>query len=75
MPQAKGFATRTILDLETTYGADPSVKAGRSMPFNSNNVIGTREQMDPATITAAATPPNPSAGTWTPAAITSSPPT
>lgn len=51
MPQAKGFATRTILDLETTYGADPSVKAGRSMPFNSNNVIGTREQMDPATIT------------------------
>lgn len=62
MAQSKGFATRTILDIENGFGMEPSVKAGKSVPFNSNGVVGTRELQDPGTITGTRNAPDPFMG-------------
>ncbi len=49
--QAKGSKGRLVLDFETTFGQDPSTKAGIIMPYNTLNLSAKQNQNETRTLT------------------------
>jgi len=48
--QAKGARTRTVIDFETIFGANPGAKAGKILPVNTNEVAAKQSLTNPATL-------------------------
>lgn len=62
MTQARGYLGRLVLDFETTFGSNPVTAAGKKLPFNSLEVSGSQNLIDPATITGTRNPVAPGKG-------------
>jgi len=65
MAQARGYRTKTVIDFETSFKTEPSVKAGKVMPFNSNSVVATQNLNTSKTITGTRNPVQPFKGNVT----------
>lgn len=62
MAQARGYKTQLVLDYETAFGVAPVTPAGIKMPFNTMEVVGAQNLIDPATITGTRNPVAPGKG-------------
>ena len=62
MAQAKGYRGRVVIDYETSFGVAPVVPNGISVPFNTMEVVGKQNLIDPATITGTRNPVAPGKG-------------
>lgn len=62
MAAAKGFKSTLALDFETTFGTDPGVPNGLSMPINTFDVKASRTLQQAQTITGSRNPVEPFAG-------------
>ena len=51
-----------MLDFETAFGTNPTTAAGKIMPFNSLELVGSQNLIDPATITGTRNPVEPGKG-------------
>lgn len=51
MAQARGYLSQCVLDFEQSYNTDPATAAGRIMPFNTCDLMGSMDTQQPATIT------------------------
>jgi hypothetical protein len=56
MGNARGYKSTTVIDFETTFGADPAAPAGLVMPINTNTLKGQKNKNRPATITGTRNP-------------------
>lgn len=62
MAQARGYMGQLMLDFETAFGTNPATAAGKIMPFNSLELVGSQNLIDPATITGTRNPVEPGKG-------------
>lgn len=62
MAQARGYMGQLMLDFETAFGVKPTTAAGKIMPFNSLELVGSQNLIDPATITGTRNPVEPGKG-------------
>lgn len=62
MAQARGYMGQLMLDFETAFGTNPVTAAGKIMPFNSLELVGSQNLIDPATITGTRNPVEPGKG-------------
>ena len=62
MAQARGYMGQLMLDFETAFGVNPTTAAGKIMPFNSLELVGSQNLIDPATITGTRNPVEPGKG-------------
>lgn len=62
MTQARGYKTQVVLDYETAFGVAPGTPAGVKIPFNTFEVVGSQNLIDPATITGTRNPVAPGKG-------------
>lgn len=56
MTQARNYKCRLVAAYETTFGADPSPVAGFVLPYNTNEIVGKQNLIDPKTITGTRNP-------------------
>jgi hypothetical protein len=56
MTQALGSNGRLVVDFETTFGVNPSTKAGKALPFNTFDIQSKQTVKDPGTITGSRNP-------------------
>ncbi len=62
MAQAKGYRGQLVLDYESAFGVAPVTPAGVKLPFNTMEVVGKQNLIDPATITGTRNPVAPGKG-------------
>lgn len=51
MAQARGYMGQLVADFESTFGTSPGTKKGKILTFNTMEVVGKQNLIDPGTIT------------------------